>query len=251
MKKEFYEKDLFPYIKEYFEKEGFQVNAEVKDCDVVITKGDYLGVIEMKLSLNITLIHQAISRLSITDNVFIAIKKPAKNYFKERPKMLRLAKRLNIGLIVINPDVQINNLEVLFEPTEYVAPKPKTRTKKVEQVKKEIKGRKLDLNQGGVNKTKLLTAYKDMSIKIACICEVYTIVSGKFLKENFDLDNAYPILYRNFHGYFIRYGNGDYGISDKGIKALEDESISALVSIYRKEIDDKLKKDKGDLWKTL
>ncbi|MFV0520136.1 MAG: DUF2161 family putative PD-(D/E)XK-type phosphodiesterase [Lachnospirales bacterium] len=244
-KEQIYEKDLFPIIKDYFEKKGYKVNAEVRNCDVVVQKENYFAIIELKLALNITLIHQALNRLTITENVYIAIKKPKKNYFKERQKMLRLVKRLNIGLIVINPDIKENKLEILFNPKDIDTTPPKT--KKGELVKKEISGRKLDLNKGGVNKTKLLTAYKDLSIRIACICEIYTIVNVKFLKENFDIDNAYSILYNNFHGYFIRYGNGDYGISDKGLTALNDENIKALADIYRKDIQNKLAKDKEEL----
>ncbi|MFV0441169.1 MAG: DUF2161 family putative PD-(D/E)XK-type phosphodiesterase [Lachnospirales bacterium] len=243
-KDKIYEKDLFPPLKRYFEKQGYKVNAEVKDCDIVITKDDYIGVIEMKLALNITLVHQALQRLAITENVYMAVKKPKKNYFKERVKMIRLAKRLNIGLIVVHPKQKFDDtsVEILYQPQDT---KSKT-TKNTEKILKEIKGRRLDTNVAGVTQTKVLTAYRDISIRIACICEAYTVVNNAFLTDYFGIEKGYFVVYNNFYGYFTMLGKGDYGISDKGLQALNSKEFEKLVALYREEIRKKQKKDMED-----
>ncbi len=239
-KEKIYEKDMFPIVKDFFEKQGYKVNAEVKGCDIVISKDDYLAVLEMKLNLNITLIYQALDRLNITHNVFIVVKKPKNRYLKEKSKMTKLVKRLNIGLILVDPTLKTNNIEVVFEPTETKKPK---NTKKTKAVQKEIEGRRFDNNIGGTNKAKLMTAYKDMSIRLACICEVFTVISPKFLQDTFGIEKSYPILYNNFFNYFEMFGKGDFGLSEEGIKMLNSAEYSELVCIYRKEIKDKLEKD--------
>ncbi len=240
IKDKIYEKDMFPIIKDFFEKQDYKVNAEVKGCDIVISKDDYLAVIEMKLNLNITLVYQALDRLDITNNVFIAVKKPKKRYMKERSKMTKLAKRLNIGLIIVDPTLKTNNIEVVYEPSETKRAK---NTKKTQAVQKEIQGRRFDNNIGGNNKTKLITAYRDMSIRLACICEVFTVISPKFLETTFGIEKSYPILYNNFFNYFEMFGKGDFGLSDAGIEMLKSSEFKELISIYRQEIQDKIEKD--------
>ncbi len=239
-KDKIYEKDMYPALKDFFETNGYKVNAEVKGCDIVVSKDDYIAVVEMKLHLNITLIYQALDRLDITNNVFIAVKKPKKSFMKERSKMKKLVKKLNIGLILVDLSAIEKTVEVVVEP---ITSKKDKNTKKTRSVQKEIKGRRFDNNIGGSNKTKIMTSYKDLSIKLACICEQYTVINSKFLKENFDLENTYPVLYNNFFNFFIIYGKGDFGLSDEGIKMLDSEEYKDLVSIYRNDIKKKVEKD--------
>ncbi len=234
------EKDMYPILKDFFETKGYKVNAEVKDCDIVITKDDYLAVVEMKLKLNITLVHQALKRLDITNNVFMAVQRPKKQHLKEKNKMKKLARRLNIGLIFVDPLSINNSIEIVVEPTEESKPK---NTKKTRAIQKEIEGRRFDSNMGGVTNTEVLTAYRDMNIKLACICETYTVISPKFLKENFGIEKTYPILYNNFYKYFVMFGKGDFGLSDEGQEMLNSNKYIDLVSIYRKEVQEKLNSD--------
>ena len=42
MKKKILEKDLYMPIHDYFEKLGYNVNGEVKDCDITLSKDDEL-----------------------------------------------------------------------------------------------------------------------------------------------------------------------------------------------------------------
>ena len=67
------ETDLYPPIKTYLELNGYQVNAEVKDCDIVASKENDIIVVELKTSINLTLLAQAVLRQSISDSVYIAV----------------------------------------------------------------------------------------------------------------------------------------------------------------------------------
>ena len=72
------ETELSPPVKAYLEFHGYQVNCEVKDCDIVAIKGDELVIVELKTSVNLTLLVQATKRQSIGDCVYIAVPASAK-----------------------------------------------------------------------------------------------------------------------------------------------------------------------------
>jgi len=71
------EADLYPPIKAYLEAQGYTVKGEVGAADLVALRGDDDPVIvELKLRVNLTLYHQAVTRLRMTDLVYIAVPKP-------------------------------------------------------------------------------------------------------------------------------------------------------------------------------
>ena len=90
------ETDLFNPIQEHFQNLGYQVAAEVKHCDVVALKDEELLIIELKTSLNMTLITQAVKRQSISHQVYVAIPEPKKRTRRFREQMTVL-KRLGLG----------------------------------------------------------------------------------------------------------------------------------------------------------
>ncbi|MCP4244022.1 MAG: hypothetical protein GY772_26015 [bacterium] len=63
------ETDLYPPLHDYLVAQGYTVRSEVNDCDVTATKDEDLIVIEIKRSLNLTLLAQAARRQRITDSV--------------------------------------------------------------------------------------------------------------------------------------------------------------------------------------
>ena len=93
------ERDLYPPIKRFLEAQGYVVKAEVKSCDVVARRGDEPPVIvELKIGLTLQLIYQAIDRLSLTNDVYIAIARPKRGVPSEA---LKLLKRIGVGLLVV------------------------------------------------------------------------------------------------------------------------------------------------------
>ena len=67
------ETDLYNPIKVFFEAKGYEVKAEVTDCDVVALKKDEEPIIiELKKSLSFDFLIQGIDRQGISDNVYLA-----------------------------------------------------------------------------------------------------------------------------------------------------------------------------------
>ena len=96
------ETDLYLPIKKHLQRLDFEVKGEIKDCDIVAKKGDETIIIELKLTLNITLLMQAVERLSLTDIVYIAIPKQTAMYKKKNKQVKKLIARLGLGLIVVD-----------------------------------------------------------------------------------------------------------------------------------------------------
>tara|TARA_B110000858_G_scaffold197565_1_gene259666 strand:- start:26 stop:331 length:306 start_codon:yes stop_codon:yes gene_type:complete len=74
------ESDLYLPLKKFLEKQGYEVKAEVKNCDVVAVKKPAANeeaqpptIIELKLSLNLEVILQAVDRLILSPIVYIGV----------------------------------------------------------------------------------------------------------------------------------------------------------------------------------
>ena len=72
---EFKETDLYEPIRAFLEEEGYQVQAEVKHCDIAAEKNGRLVVVELKRAFGLKLVYQGLERQSLTDEVFVAEKK--------------------------------------------------------------------------------------------------------------------------------------------------------------------------------
>ena len=75
---DFKETDLYEPIRAFLEEEGYQVQAEVKDCDIAAVKDGQLVIVELKKSFNLKLVYQGLERQSLTEQVFVAIPRPKK-----------------------------------------------------------------------------------------------------------------------------------------------------------------------------
>ena len=71
------ETDLYIPVKRFLEAQGYIVKSEVTSCDVVGLRGDEAPlIVELKTSLTLQLIYQALDRLTMTDSVYIAVARP-------------------------------------------------------------------------------------------------------------------------------------------------------------------------------
>lgn len=208
------EADLFEPVKRLFEGQGFSVNAEVKDCDVTAVNGDGLVIIELKRNLSVTLLAQGLKRQRCGADVYVAVPKP-KNY---SPKKLRdvfsVLKKLELGLILVTIRGEYSFAEVIFKPKEYK--KPQKNTKKRNEILKEIDGRTVDVNIGGVTGRKIATAYTEKCINIACILDKYGPLSPKEIRSYGGDENCRNIMVSNVFGWFEKLGKALYGITNDG-----------------------------------
>jgi len=216
------ETDLYPAIKAFLEKQGYEVKSEVKGCDVVARKkASPLLVVELKLGFTLQLIYQAVDRLALTDHVYVAISKPKRGLPREAVK---LCKRLGLGLIVIGA---LGGIQVLAEPVPYT---PRQNTSRKQKLVKEFETRKGDPNLGGTGGSKLMTAYKQDALR--CLTHLHTNGPSKLshLRESTKVDRAANILRDNYYGWFGRAGRGVYELTEAGVAATKNftDQISAL-----------------------
>ncbi len=217
------EEDLYNPIRDYFVEKGFRVNGEVLSCDVTAIKDELLIIIELKKTLSVTLLAQAVDRQRISDLVYVAIPKPIK--FKSNGKWkdtLLLLKRLEVGLIFVDLGKKKPIVEIILEPVLFDRGKSISRSKKRrEQVLNEINGRKTDLNKGGSSRVKLMTAYRESCLYVACCLDLFGDLSTKQLRAlGCDSKKLYGILRNNHYLWFETIEKGIYAITPVGRDAL-------------------------------
>ena len=230
------ETDMYEPVKKMLEKLGYTVRAEVKDCDIVAVRGDEMAVVEMKKSFNITVVYQAMDRRSITPNVYVAIPRPSSLREKNTRMMMRLLQELGIGLITVGNN-SLKNVDIWIEPN----PVKRVNSKRKGYVKKEFDQRTEDRNTGGSTGKKIVTAYKEASVLALCHIEVYDKIKVRDIKVFGYPEKMKNALRSNVFGWFEKYGKFDYGLSVKGIEALDDPNgeFKELIDFYRQEIQGK------------
>lgn len=216
MKKNISETDLSAPIKKHFENEGYLVRSEVKNCDITAVKDEKLLVIELKKRLSVDLLIQGVERQRVSDTVYIAVPKPKKTLQQYR-KLTSLIKRLELGLIFVNFQKGKKRVEIVVEPGQYQFYK---NTRKRKLIMKEINSRSADYNEGGSTRTKIMTAYKEKSLHIACVLNNFGEMSPKSVREFGTPETTGNILYTNFYGWYKRKSRGIYEISNSGKKAI-------------------------------
>lgn len=171
-KKKILEADLYKPIQKHFTKEGYKVNGEVKDCDLTAVKGEDLIIVELKLNLTVDLLIQATKRQRLTDLVYIAIPRPKNMRSRRWKDICHLVRRLELGLITVSAANKIPKIQFIQHPEPFDLEKSKRNSsRKRKSLLAEIEGRSADYNVGGSNKTKIMTAYKENCIRIACCLE--------------------------------------------------------------------------------
>ena len=234
------EVDLYQPIQKHFTRLGYRVNGEVNDCDLTAVKDEDLVIVELKLSLTIDLLIQAAKRQRLTDLVYIAIPKPKRLRSKRWNDVCHLVRRLDLGLITVSFTGKAPKIDFVFHPEPFDRKKSMKYSKKKRlSLIKEIEGRSADYNTGGSNKTKIMTAYKESCIHIACCLEKNGPMSPKALKEMGTGVKTSSILQKNYYRWFERVKRGVYDLSDTGKK--EFAHYPELVDYYKGKMNDERK----------
>ncbi|MCC6695090.1 MAG: hypothetical protein IT365_05620 [Candidatus Hydrogenedentes bacterium] len=225
------ETDLYAPLRDYLAAQGYTVRAEVKGCDVTATKGDALIIIELKRSMTLTLLAQAAQRQRVADSVYVAVPRPPGGAAGRAWKGVRhLLRRLELGLILVSVGSKAPRVEIVFHPVPFARRKQKSVRRAVLE---EMAGRSGDFNEGGSTRRKLVTAYRESAIQIACCLEVLGPTSPRDLRARGCCAKTRSILYDNVYGWFERQGRGVYALSAKGRKELK--AYPDLVRAYRPE----------------
>jgi hypothetical protein len=213
------ETDLYLPLKKFLEKQGYEVKAEVENCDVVAVKVPAANekaqpptIIELKLSLNLEVILQAVDRLILSPVVCGALKKA------KRKRILKLLKMLGIGLVAINP--KRKTVEIVVGPTSY---QPRQSKPRQQWLIDEFEARAGDPNLGGAStKAGRMTAYKQQAIEIAYYLSTHGATKASDIAKVLMVPKSRAIVYDNHYGWFQNVSRGVYDLSDFG-KALLNE----------------------------
>jgi hypothetical protein len=216
------ETELSAPVKAYLESHGYQVNCEVKDCDIVATRGDDLIVVELKTSVNLTLLVQATKRQTISDTVYVAVPAPTKRNRQWRGT-LTVLKRLELGLLLVEEGAMGMIVSKQFDPVPY---QRKKNTRRRRALLTEVADRSGDYNVAGSTKTTLMTAYRENAILIACCLSKLGATSPKSLRSLGTGDKTTSILSANHYGWFQRVEKGVYELTDQG--NLESRSFKQI-----------------------
>lgn len=229
-KKDFREEDLYKPVYDYLNGLGYTVRGEVKHCDIAAVRGEELLVVEMKKTLNLDLILQAALRQKLADLVYIAVPKPGRDLFSKRWKDLcYLLKRLQFGLMLVSLKEDCSFVEVAFEPVPFDMSTTKKRNKKKKnELLSEFEARHGDFNTGGSTKKKLMTAYREQAMHVACCLMKYGPLDAKALKAlGTDEKKTGTILKNNHYKWFEQMPEGLYGINEKGM-----QEVTAYAELY-------------------
>lgn len=210
------ESDLYPPLKLFLESQNYEVKGEVQDCDVLAVRGEETPVIvELKLSLNLNVILQAVERLSLTQKVYIGIPKQSKSLSRQRTQVLKLLRMLGLGLLVIDLEQTRIQVDVVLDPGEYRPRKSKIRR---ERLLGEFLQRVGDPNLGGAQRRKgIMTAYRQRALIIASFLqEQQGPVKASTIAQLVEDPKAREILYSNVYGWFERVSRGMYELSPRG-----------------------------------
>ena len=201
------ETELYLPVKRFLEAQGYDVKAEIGDCDVLAVRVEEPPVIvELKTSFNLQLLLQGIDRQTVTDNVYLAIPEPKRSLHQD---ILRLCKRLGLGLLVVSGEW----VEAHLDPAPY-QPRKAPRRKAV--LLKEFQRRVGDHNSGGSNKRPIVTAYRQDALRCVKFLKNSGASKVSDIVEQTKVERAAAILRHDVYGWFVKEERGVYFLSPKG-----------------------------------
>ena len=222
---------LYPPVKAFLERQGYEVKGEVRGCDLVARRGDEPPVIvELKLRFNLPLVLQGIDRLALTERVYLAVPRPERHarggpLAPERPEIRKLCRRLGLGLILVG--LTRKTVEILEEPVPY---RPRQAKSRALRLLDEFSRRVGDANVGGAFGVPVVTAYRQDALRCARVLSLYGPMRLGVLRALAGVPRAARILQRNVYGWFDRIERGTYRLTPEGDQALSRfaEAIPAI-----------------------
>ncbi len=216
------EQDLYPPVKALLERQGYTVKGEVGAADIVaVRKGEEPVIVELKLRFSLALFHQAITRLKVTDLVYIAVCKPkgrtARRALKDN---LALCRRLGLGLITVRGDSAV---EVQCDPGPYAPRKNKAKAGRLLREFERLEG---DPNAGGATRHGIVTAYRQDALKCAAHLAEWGATKGADVAKATGVLEATRLMRDNHYGWFDKIEKGVYGLSSAGQEGLKHWAYS-------------------------
>jgi hypothetical protein len=208
------ETSLYPALKAFLEARGFVVKGEIRGCDIVavrVGEAPLLVITEMKLSFTLELVLQAVDRLRVADEVWLAVTASRRGRDTDR-RVHRLCRLLGLGLFTVDP--KRGRVEVIAEPAPY---KPRPNVGERKRVLKEHAARRGDPTSGGSTRKPIMTAYRQRALDCAAALQ-----AGPLRPRDLTAlaEDAQSILHRNVYGWFERVRPGLYQLAPAGTEAV-------------------------------
>ena len=212
------ESDLYLPVKKLLESQGYVVKGEVGAADIVAVRGeDPPLIVELKLGFSLSLYHQAVARLRITDTVYIAVMRPkgrtVRRALRDNHVMCR---HLGLGLIVVRADGKV---DVLCDPGPYAPRKSKARRERLLREFHRLRG---DPNDGGATRHGIVTAYRQDALICAEFLAENGASKGAAVATKTGVATATRLLRDNHYGWFEKISRGIYDLSPEGRQGLAD-----------------------------
>ena len=212
---------LYSPVKQFLERQGYEVKGEVRGCDLVARRGDEPPVIvELKLRFNLPLLLQGVDRLALTERVYLAVPRPERRargglLAPERPEIRKLCRRIGLGLMLVG--LARKTVEILEEPVPY---RPRQAKSRALRLLDEFSRRVGDANVGGAVGVPLVTAYRQDALRCARALALGGPMRVGTLRTAAEVPRAARILQRNVYGWFDRIERGTYRLTPEGDQAL-------------------------------
>ncbi len=209
------ETELYLPVKRFLEGLGYSVKGEVGGCDLVALNDDDPPLVvigELKLSFSLELVLQAVDRMAVGDEIWLAARLSARGKGRESDARFRnLCRSLGFGMLGVSSSGWV---EVLVQPTG-IPPRRKARRRS--RLIEEHRRRRGDPVVGGGSRAPVMTAYRQQALACAAALEVGPL-RPRDLKPA--LPDAAKILQGNVYGWFARLERGVYGLTEAGQAAL-------------------------------
>ena len=223
------ETDLYAPVKALLEGQGYEVKGEVGAADVVALRdGEDPVIVELKTGFSLSLFHQAIDRLSLSDTVYVCVPRGSgRAFLKSLNNNKTLCRRLGLGLMTVR--LKDGLAEIHLDPAPY---KPRQSKRKKTRLLKEFATRVGDPNTGGTTRKTLMTAYRQDALRCAGTLHRNGATKAAHVAEACDVAKARQIMSANHYGWFGRVETGIYALSPNGRRAIIDyaeelETLSA------------------------
>jgi hypothetical protein len=205
------ETELYIPVKRFLELQGYEVKAEIGNCDVLAVRGeDPPVIVELKTSFNLQLLLQGVERQSVTDHVYLAISEPKQSLQRA---ILGLCKRLGLGLLTVSREW----VEAHLDPAPY---QPRKVAASKNLLLKEFQCRVGDHNAGGSSKRPIVTAYRQDALRCAKFLNIAGPSKPSIIAEQAGVARAQGILRSDVYGWFFKVDRGIYSLTPKGKNAL-------------------------------
>jgi hypothetical protein len=216
------ETDLYRPVKQFLEAQGYIVKGEVGPCDVVAVRGDEGPVVvELKERLCLSLVLQAVERLTVSDTVYVAFRignGHSASWRSRRRQIVSLLRRLGLGLLTVSSRGRV---VPVLDPAPY---RPRLGNRRRSRLLKEFAERVGDPEIGGSASARRLTAYRQDALRCASELAAAGVLKVNALSDKTGVPRAGSILRDNHYGWFDRVKVGHYGLSPEGERALSDWS---------------------------